>query len=146
MKPSKINLAQTEGSQRGSARPLRRHYLLAKKLIFLLLGVGLSAGVMAQTDIQKQKETQKTEVQKKRTDMKNLRSDVRDHKAATHQVNHDLSHARIKKAMHDHKAVAEANKRENKDAKRLKAHGVDHSVVKAKRQVKVQDDKRKDHM
>jgi hypothetical protein len=117
-----------------------------KKLIFLLLGIGLSAAVMAQTDLQKQKETQKTVVQKKKTDMKNLRSDVREHQAATHQVNHDLSHVRIKKAMHDHKAVAEANKKENKEAKRLKAHGVDHSVAKAKRQVKVQNDNRKDHM
>lgn len=117
-----------------------------KKLFFLLIGVGLCAGAMAQTEIQKQKEVQKQEVQKKRTDMKNLRGDVRDHKAATHQVNHDLSHVRVKKAMHDHKAVAEANKRENRDSKRLKAHGVDHSVAKAKRQVKVRDDNRKDHM
>ena len=112
-----------------------------KKLIFLLLGVGLSGAVMAQTDVQKP-----AQVQKKREDMKNLRSDVRDHQAATHQVNHDLSHVRIKKAMHDHKAVAEANKREKMDSKRLKTHGVDHAVVKAKRQVKVQDDNRKDHM
>jgi hypothetical protein len=117
-----------------------------KKLIFLLLGVGLSAGVMAQTDIQKKKEVQPTEVHKKKADMKDLRSDVREHQAATHQVNHDLGHVRIKKAMHDHKAVAEANKKENRDAKRLKAHGVDHSVTKAKRQVKVQDENRKDHM
>ena len=102
---------------------------------------------MAQTDVQKPTQVEKkTEVQKKRADMKDLRGDVRDHRAATHQVNHDLSHVRIKKAMHDHKAVAETNKDEKRDSKRLKAHGVDHAVVKAKRQVKVQDDNRKDHM
>lgn len=117
-----------------------------KKLIFVLMSIGLCAGVMAQTSDQTKTQTpNKTEVAKKQ-DMKHLRGDVREHQAATHQVNHDLSHVRLSKAVRDHKAVAKANKKEDIDAKRLELKGVGHPVAKAKRQVKVQDDNRKDHM
>ena len=111
---------------------------IMKKLFFVILGVGLSAAVFAQTE-QPKKEVKKAE-------MKDLRSDVRDHKAATHQVNKDLGHVRIGKAIKDHKTVHRIKKDEKSDAKRLKRQGVDHAVVKAKRQVKVQDDNRKDHL
>ncbi|HLZ90036.1 MAG TPA: hypothetical protein VKQ52_22440 [Puia sp.] len=104
-----------------------------KKLLFVLLCLGFSAAVFAQTD------------QTKKAEMKDLRSDVRAHKAATHKVNHDLAHVRVSKAMQDHKAVHRLNKDENSDAKRLKEQGVSHPVTKAKRQVKVQEDNRKDH-
>jgi hypothetical protein len=105
-----------------------------KKLFFLLVGVAISAAAMSQTP-----QTEKKE------DMKNLRGDVRDHKVATHKVNKDLTHARVGKAVHDHKAVHQINKDENANARSLKEQGVSHPVVKAKRQVKVQDDNRKDH-
>lgn len=98
-----------------------------------MLGISLTASAMAQTDPQKKQE------------MKDLRTDVREKNAASHKVNKDLSHVRVKKAIQDHKAVAKENKDINKDAKRLKKQGVDHPVAKAKRQVKVQDDNRKDH-
>jgi len=104
-----------------------------KKIFFLLLGVSLSAAAMAQTNPVKKEE------------MKDLRTDVREKKAAKHKVNKDLSHARIGKAIKDHKEVAEENKDIRKDAKQLKRHHVDHPVAKAKRQVRVQDDARKDH-
>lgn len=99
----------------------------------MLLGIGMSVGVFAQTNPEKKAE------------MKDLRGDVRAHKAATHQVNHDLAHVRVSKAVRDHKAVSRINKDERSDARRLKAQGVDHPVTKAKRQVKVQEDNRKDH-
>ena len=105
-----------------------------KKLIIVLMGVGLSAGVFAQTQHPVKKE-----------EMKDLRGDVRAHKAATHQVNHDLAHVRVKKAVQDHKAVSRINKDERTSAKRLRERGVTHPVTKAKRQVKVQDDNHRDH-
>jgi len=105
-----------------------------RKLFFLLIGVTISAAAVAQTP-----QTEKKE------DMKNLRGDVRAHKTATHKVNKDLSHAKIGKAVHDHKAVHQINKDQSADARSLKEQGVNHPVVKAKRQVKVQDDNRKDH-
>ena len=46
----------------------------------------------------------------KKADMQNLRTDVREKKAASHKVNKDLSHVKVKKAIHDHKAVAKQNK------------------------------------
>lgn len=82
---------------------------------------------------------------KKKAEMQDLRTDVREKKAASHKVNKDLSHVRVKKAIHDHKAVARQNKDIRKDSKTLKDRGVSHPVAKAKRQVKVQDDNRKDH-
>ena len=104
-----------------------------KKLLFLILGISLTASVMAQTDPQKKQE------------MKDLRGDVREKKAASHKVNKDLAHGRLSKATHDHKAVARENRDINRDSRRLKDQGVNHPVTKAKRQVRVQDDNRKDH-
>ena len=104
-----------------------------KKILCIIAGLALTAGAMAQTDTRKKEE------------MKDLRTDVREKKAAKHQVNKDLGHVRIKKAVEDHKAVAAENKDMKKDSRRLKKQGVSHPVTKAKRQVKVQDDNRKDH-
>ena len=104
-----------------------------KKLAFLLIGISLTVAVMAQTE------------PKKKEEMKDLRTDVREKKAASHQVNKDLGHMRVKKAIHDHKAVARENKDIRKDSKALKDRGVSHPVAKAKRQVRVQDDNKKDH-
>lgn len=104
-----------------------------KKILVVLLGLSLTAGVMAQTD------------PKKKEEMKDLRTDVREKKAAKHKVNHDLAHVRVKKAVQDHKEVARENKDIRNDSKRLKSRGVSHPVTKAKRQVRVQDDNRKDH-
>jgi hypothetical protein len=104
-----------------------------KTLFFVLLLLGIGGAAVAQTDQTKKKE------------MKDLRSDVRDHKVATHRVNHDLAHARVGKAMKDHAAVHDIKKDERSDAKQLRAQGVKHPITKARRQVKVQDDNRKDH-
>jgi hypothetical protein len=104
-----------------------------KKLLIVLLGLGLGTGVMAQTEPVKKEE------------MKDLKTHVREKKVATHRVNHDLSHAKVKKAIHDHKAVAVQNKDIHRDAKGLKNRKVGHPIAKAKRQVKVEDDARKDH-
>jgi len=78
--------------------------------------------------------------------MADLRTEVRDHRAAAHVVNRDLGHFRFGRAIHDHKAVARINKQMTIDQKRLELMGVDHPITKAKRQVKVQDDNRKDNM
>jgi len=104
-----------------------------KKIAFLLIGISLTVGAMAQTDPHK------------KADMQNLRTDVREKKAASHKVNKDLSHVKVKKAIHDHKAVAKQNKDIRHHSEALKNRGVSHPVAKAKRQVRVQDDNRKDH-
>jgi Ni/Co efflux regulator RcnB len=103
-----------------------------KRLLFVLLGFTFSAAVMAQ-------------VPEKKAEMKDLRTDVREKKDAKHQVNKDVSHVRVKKAIKDRKVVAAENRDMRKDSRRLKRQGVSHPIVKAKRQVKVQDDNRKDH-
>ena len=104
-----------------------------KKILILLLGFTFSVAAKAQTD------------PVKKTEMKDLRTDVREKNAAKHKVNKDLSHVKIKKAIKDHKEVAEENKDMRKDSKRLKRQGVGHPIAKAKRQVKVQNDAKKDH-
>ena len=104
-----------------------------KKALIIVLGLGLTFGAMAQTEPVKKEE------------MKDLKTHVREKKVATHRVNHDLSHVKVKKAVRDHKAVAVQNRDIHRDAKSLKNRKVGHPVAKAKRQVKVEDDARKDH-
>ncbi|WP_188937591.1 hypothetical protein [Puia dinghuensis] len=110
-----------------------------KKLIFLMLCAGIGFVARAQTT----QDVKDDQARKK--EMKDLRSDVRERKAAKDKENKDLAHVKIRKAMNDHKVVAKENKDEHADARKLKDRGVDHAIAKAKRQNKVQDDNRKDH-
>src|SRR5258707_2270824 len=103
-----------------------------KKALRIVAAQAFTFGAMAQTETKKEQ-------------MKDLRTDVGEKKAAKHQVNKDLSHVRLGKAAHDQKAVAAENKDMKKDARRLKRKGVTHPITKAKRQVHVQDDNKKDH-
>jgi uncharacterized protein HemX len=105
-----------------------------KKLIFVFFGLGLSVAVMAQT------------VPVKKTEMNQLRANERIRKTHAHQVNKDLAHAKVSKAMHDHKAVAADNKAIKRNAKDLKNMEVSHPVAKAKRKNKVADENRQDGM
>ena len=105
-----------------------------KKLLFLILGATLTAGAMAQTPQDPGKEKE----------MKNLRSNVRTRKTERHQVNKDVTHAKLGQAVHDHKAVAHTNRAIHRNKKVLQNEEVSHPVAKAKRQVKVQDDNKKD--
>src|SRR5260221_14696808 len=111
-----------------------------KKIAILLIGISLTAGVMAQTDTKKAQTDPK-----KKAEMKDLRTDVREKNAASHQVNKDLGHVRIKKAIHDHKAVAQENKHIGRDSKALKSKGVSNPVAKPKRQGKGKNDNKKVH-
>ena len=118
-----------------------------KKLSFFLLSICLGGSVIAgPVGPRKTESRKKSEVMVKRDHMEDLRDDVRNYRASAHVVNHDLGHLRFSRAIHDHKAVARINKQTAIDAKRLELEGVDHPVTKAKRQVKVQDDNRRDHM
>ena len=111
-----------------------------KKLLVVMLGLSISVAAMSQTNgpVASKKEKDKA--------MKDLKTDVRAHQAARHQVNHDLGHVRIRKAIQDHRSVASAHRMVDADSRRLKADGVDHPVTKARRQVKVEDDNHKDHI
>ncbi len=104
-----------------------------KKIILFLIALSLGAGVMAQTD------------PKKKEEMTKLRAEERQKDAASHKVNKDLTHAKVKKAVQDHKAVAANNKKARSHAKTLRNRNVSHPVTKARRQNKVADDNRKDH-
>jgi hypothetical protein len=118
-----------------------------KKLSILLLSICVGGVVVAgPIGSGKTESRKKSEVMVKRDHMEDLRDDIRNHRSSAQVVNHDLSHLRFSKAIHDHKAVAKINKQTTIDAKRLELEGVDHPVTKAKRQVRVQDDNRKDHM
>jgi uncharacterized protein HemX len=105
-----------------------------KKLIFVLFGLGMGVAVMAQT------------VPEKKTEMNQLRANERTRKTHAHQVNKDLAHARIHKAVQDHKAVAADNRAIKQNKKDLKNMEVSHPVAKAKRKNKVADENRKDEM
>ena len=111
-----------------------------KKLLIVMLGLSISVAAMSQTP--------QTGGSKKEKDkaMKDLKTDVRAHHEATHQVNHDLGHVRIRRAIQDHKSVARTNKMVNADSRRLKDQGIAHPVAKARRQVRVEDDNHKDHI
>src|ERR1700722_4361685 len=111
-----------------------------KKLLIVVLGLSISAAAMAQTSGPGASRKEKDKA------MKDLKTDVRAHKAATHQVNHDLGRVRIRRAIQDHKSVASTHKMVNTDSRRLKDQGVSRPVAKAKRQVRVEDDNHKDHI
>jgi len=113
-----------------------------KKLLIVMLGLSISVAAMSQTDGSQPGASRK----EKDKAMKDLKTDVRAHKAATHQVNHDLGHVRIRRAIQDHKSVASTHKMVNTDSRRLKDQGVSRPVAKAKRQVRVEDDNHKDHI
>jgi hypothetical protein len=105
-----------------------------KKLIFVFFGLGLSVAVMAQT------------VPEKKTEMNHLQANERAKKADAHRVNKDLTHAKVRKAMVDHKVVAADNRDIKRNTKSLKNMEVNHPVAKAKRRNKVQDQNKQDGM
>lgn len=107
-------------------------------ILGLTVGVAVMAGPGASSSTTKYMARERT--------MTDLRMDVRSRDAAAHKVNHDLGHLRFGRAIHDHKAVAQCKKQINADSWRLRADGVDHPVVKARRQIRVQDDNMKDHI
>ena len=111
-----------------------------KKLLIVMLGLSISVGAMSQTNESAASKKEKDKA------MKDLKTDVRAHKVATHQVNDDLRHVRFRKAVQDHKSVASTNKMVDADSRRLRDQGVSHPVAKARRQVKVEDDNHKDHI
>jgi hypothetical protein len=118
-----------------------------KKLLIVMLGLSISVVGMSQADGSQPGASQPVASRREKDKaMKDLKTDVRAHKAATHQVNHDLGHVRIRRAIQDHKSVASTHKMVNADSRRLKDKGVSHPVAKAKRQVRVEDDNHKDHI
>ena len=112
-----------------------------KKLFVMFLCVSMGAATIAHAG---PGTTAKDKVKEK--SMKNLRDDVRAHEATKKVVGHDVTHFRIGQALRDHKQVAETHRMVSADSKIAKANGIDHPVTKAKRQNRVADDNKKDHI
>lgn len=110
-----------------------------KKLVFVFLCMSIGVVVMAQTD-------PATGTKAKEKTMTNLRSDVRSQHASKKVVGHDMAHARVGQAVRDHRQVADTRRVTKADGHIAKAQGIKHPVAKAKRQVRVQDDNKKDHI
>ena len=101
-----------------------------KKLLFLLLGAGLTTISFAQTTPKKVEE-------------KELRHDIREKREEKHEVGKDVTHLNIKKAKADHKDVVTEKKAERRHAAQLRRHGVKHPVSRAKHQIHAQDEAKK---
>jgi hypothetical protein len=90
-----------------------------KKLFFLLMATMLSAGVMAQTAVQKNQKDIKKDVAKVRTERR--------------ERNRMLTHAQLRKAAQKQKEINIDRKDMNADKKELKIQGVKHPVDDAKK-------------
>jgi hypothetical protein len=102
------------------------------KKIFLLLviGTGISAGAMAQSNSVK-------------TDQRILKNTVADKKEDKHEVGNNLQHLRVKSAMRGHREVKRHRRSIHKQGENLERRGVAHPVEHAKKQVKAEKDMKK---
>ncbi len=75
--------------------------------------------------------------------MKDLKKDVVEKREGQKQVTKDLTHAKIRKAVNDHKEVREERKDMKSDEANLKAQGVKHPKYKAKHKIKAEKEEKK---
>jgi Ni/Co efflux regulator RcnB len=107
---------------------------IMKKVLFMLLGVTLTAGAMAQTAEKKQ------EVKK---EMKDLHKDVKEKREEKKEMGKALTHGKFKKAIHERKDVRAQKRHINKDAEELEEKGVKHPVTKVKHQIRSEKEAKK---
>src|SRR5579872_1791025 len=106
-----------------------------KKSILVLLGLWMGAAAMNRVMAQV---TPTRDIQKEKT-MKDLKKDVRAHEATQRTVGNDIVHFRVGQAFRDHRLVSRTHKAVDADRKRAKAEGIDHPVVKARREVHAEE-------
>jgi hypothetical protein len=106
-----------------------------KKISFLLVFLTVTVCAFAQS-------AEKRELVKKE-ESKNLRHDIRAKRAENHEAVKDASHLRLKEAKTDHQYARADKKAQKVHASRLKRHGVKHPVVRAKHQIRAQDEAKK---
>ena len=108
-----------------------------KRLFFILLGVVLTTGAMAQTA------EKKAQMDKKKTE-KQLEEAIEAKKDEKKEVGNDLKHLKIGEAVKDRKEVRADRRIIHRKAKHLKqAHGVKHPIRKAQKEVKEEKDEKK---
>lgn len=110
-----------------------------KKIIFILLGVVLTTGAMAQT-------TEKKVQIDKRKDEKELKNEIAAKKDEKKEVGNDLTHLKIGAAVKDRKEVRADRRRIHRKARHIKKyHGVEHPIIKAQKQLKEDKEKKENN-
>jgi hypothetical protein len=108
-----------------------------KKLIFILLGIVLTTGAMAQTA------ESKAHIDKKK-DEKKLENSITAKKEEQNKAGNDLKHFKVKAAVKHRKVVRADNRRIHRRASHLKStHRVKHPIHMAKKEIKENKDKKK---
>jgi len=109
-----------------------------KKLIFILLGVVLTTGAMAQT-------AEKKAQMDKKKDEKQLENAIAAKKDEKHEVGSDLKHLKIAAAVKDRKEVRADRRRIHRKANHLKkTDGVEHPIIKAQKALKEDKEKKEE--
>jgi hypothetical protein len=111
-----------------------------KKLLFVFLCMSMGAATIAQSG-----PGISVSARDKEKTMKNLRDDVRAHEATKQVIGHDVTHFRIRRALMDHKQVAQTHLRVDADRQVARSQGIDHPINKAKHQIRVEDAGAKEH-
>jgi hypothetical protein len=106
--------------------------LIMKTIISIAAGIILCSSAMAQTPEQKKKE-----------EMKDLKKDVVEKREDQKQVTKDLTHAKVRKAVNDHKEVHADRQDMKADEAHLKSEGVKHPKYKARHKIKAEKHEKK---
>jgi hypothetical protein len=106
--------------------------LIMKTIVSIAAGIILTFSAMGQTPEQKKKE-----------EMKDLKKDVVEKREDQKQVTKDLTHAKVKKAVNDHKEVHADRQDMKADEARLKSEGVKHPKYKARHKIKAEKHEQK---
>ena len=105
-----------------------------KKVFVILLGLGLSAAVNAQTPATQEK---------KKAELKDLQKDVAEKRHEDKKIGKDITHARFRKAVADRKEKRAEKKDIRKDDERLENQGVKHPVARVKHKIKAEKEEKK---
>jgi hypothetical protein len=103
-----------------------------KTILSIVAGIIITSSAMGQTPEQKKKE-----------EMKDLKKDVVEKREDQKRVTKDLTHAKVGKAVNDHKEVHEDRKDMKADEARLKSQGVKHPKYKARHKIKAEKHEQK---
>lgn len=105
-----------------------------KTVFAMLVGLGISAAVVAQAPASQQK---------KKAEINDLKEDVKAKKEEKKEVAKAWTHGHVNKAVQEHKEKKEIKNDMKQDEAKLKAQGVKHPVAKAKHKLKAEKEARK---
>jgi len=103
-----------------------------KTIASIVLGIIITSAAVGQTP-----------EQQKKAELKDLKKDVVEKREDQKKVTKDLTHAKVGKAVQDHKEVHEDRKDMKEDEARLKSQGVKHPKYKARHKIKAEKEEKK---